>query len=107
MNLSFYRWRDNDYYLADLVTTVDGEQHVLGTYKLIKTPELALKWHIAFTEYGDDAQEQIIGGGWTLAEVKKGASADAARRAYRQQFDFHRDAYRFFIGLSFLGWVGG
>ena len=80
MKLDFYRFRDEKHYTADLVVFIDGEQRVIGTYRVRKTPDLTLKWHISFAE-GDDP-ETVIGGAWTLAEAKKGASANAARRVH-------------------------
>lgn len=79
MSLSFYRWRDNDYYLADLVVFIDGEQHVLGTYKLARTAG-ELRWRMYFTPTG--GEQTLIGQARSLAEAKKGANANAARRVY-------------------------
>lgn len=83
--LSFYRWRDNDYYLADLVVFVDGEQQVLGTYKLVKKTCGELRWSIYFTP--TDGEEVQIGQARTLAKAKAGAVADAGRRTYDVQPD--------------------
>lgn len=82
--LDFYRWRNNDYYLADLVVFVDGEQQVLGTYKLAKASG-ELRWTINFTPA--DGDEVQIGMARTLDKAKAGAKADAGRRTHEVQPD--------------------
>ena len=78
--LDFYRWRDNDYYLADLVVFVDGAHQVLGTYKLARKAYGEPRWSIYFTPA--DGEETRIGTARTLDKAKAGAKADAGRRSH-------------------------
>lgn len=76
--ISFYRF--NKVTTADLVVFVNGDQVVLGTYRLRKIPGMVLTWSVTFSE--GDGPEKIVSGGWTVVEAKKNAQSEADRRVW-------------------------